>query len=161
SGGLTLAIDFLTAAHSYVYGMALTGTARALRPVPLPGDGRIDGAAAGAGSAPGYQGRAGGATAGPSVGRATLPIAGTYTLLPCGVITVALPAGASGTLGLRFGTNDFWAYTSRPTPLAMRVLDAGGHLLRKAVGLTYSGNGLQPLWVEITGGKSVTLSLEL
>ena len=159
SGGIALAIDFLTTAQSYIYTMSLTGTAKVLRPVPLTGGGMVAGATPLAASAIIYSCSANAAPATQSVSRVTIPFLGTYNLLPCGMLTVKLLPGATGTLVVRYGTNDLWNYTSVPAALAMRVLDGSGHLLRKAVGLTYSGSGLQSLWADVKGGNTVTLAL--
>jgi hypothetical protein len=42
----------------------------------------------------------------------------------------------------------------------MRALDAQGHVLRKAIGVAAVGTGLQPLWVDLTGARTVQLVVD-
>ena len=160
SGGVALAITFAQA-PAVLYHLQLTGLARTLRLVPMGGTGMPAGAIAG------VQGR------GPlrlqrrprqrqsTVSGVTVPLTGTYQSVSCGSITVPLSASAGGTLALRYGTDETLTdYTSIPAEVDLRVLDASGHLLRKAIGLTYVGSGLQPIWVSTRGGSTVTLNDE-
>ncbi len=78
----------------------------------------------------------------------------------CSKVTIQVAATATGALALRYGQIDSSDYSSLPTQVGLPVLDAGGHLLRKAIGLTYLGSGLQPLWVNLAGGRTVTFTMD-
>jgi len=85
---------------------------------------------------------------------------GSLQMEGCGKITVQVPSSAKGALALRYGVEDISNYASLPTQVTLRVLDASGHLLRKSIGLTYLGNGFQPIWSSVQGGSSVTFTMD-
>ncbi|MGH2410362.1 MAG: hypothetical protein ACRDGS_08360, partial [Chloroflexota bacterium] len=161
AGGVALALTFFTPAPSVIYHMKLTGSARTLRPVPLVGTGMPAGATLVPKANVSLTCVANPATAPSTISGVTVPLTGTYQVQGCGKLTIPLPAGAGGMLALRYGTDEtITNYSSLPAEVELRVLDAGGHLLRKAIGLTYIGGGLQALWVDTHGGGTATLSVD-
>jgi hypothetical protein len=163
TGALTLALTFPAAntATAYVYDMHLTGAARARRATPLPGGADTPSSASpvpASSITPFCNARPLQTAA--SVSALTLPTAGVFEMDGCGKFTIRVPANAQGTLALRLGTIDTTPFTSLPTLVGLRVLDAGNQLLRKAVVLTQLGSGLQLLWVDIKGGSTVTLEMD-
>ncbi|HWE60921.1 MAG TPA: hypothetical protein VHB98_04350 [Chloroflexota bacterium] len=158
SGGVSLAMTFLSPNPTFIYNMKLTGAARALTPSPLTGDGMPAGATAVPRTSITNMCNADPATAQSLVSDVVVPITGTVRVTGCGTITVRVPANSGGTLALRFGTDDSSDYSSIPTQVNLSVIDAGGHLLRKAVGLSYLGSGLQALWVSMQGGSTIIVS---
>lgn len=160
SGGVTLALTFPTPADSYLYGLKLTGAARALAATPLTGGALPAGGTAVPSSALHLDCNASASTQASSVSALTIPAAGSLQMEGCGKVTVQIPPSAHGALALRYGLNDVSTYSSLPTQVGLRVLDAGGHLLRKAIGLQYLGNGLQPIWVNLAGGSTATFTMD-
>jgi len=159
SGGVALAMIFVTLAPTVIYHMKLTGLARALRPVPLMGTGMPAGARPVSKAAVSFACVAGPANQQSTISSVTVPLTGTYQVQSCGKIIVRLPPGVGGTLALRYGTDETLTnYSSIPAEIALRVLDSSNHLLRKAIGLSSIGSGLQALWVDTHGGGTATLS---
>jgi hypothetical protein len=160
AGGVTLALTFPTQTGSYLYDLKLTGAARALAATSLTGGGLPAGGTAVPASALQLSCNATASTQMSGVSALTIPAAGSLQMEGCGKITVKIPPSALGALALRYGVNDISTYSSLPTQVGLRVLDAGGHLLRKAIGLTYLGNGLQPIWVNLAGGATATFTMD-
>lgn len=160
AGAVTVSFAFPNGADTYVYDMHLSGTARIRHATPLSGGGMAVGGSPLATSRAGYTCNAGLTTKAVSVSHVTIPVGAAIELLPCGIAALKIPAGSSGTLALRFGANDLSDYSSVPTVFDVRVLDAGGYLLRKAIGLAFAGSGLQPIWVNVSGGATVTLTAD-
>jgi len=162
SGGMTLALTFPTPTDSYVYGVGLSGAARALVTTPLIGGGLPVGGTPVPAGAVHLDCNARPSTQVSAVSALAITATGSLQMEGCGKITVAIPpsAGAALALALRYGVNDTSAYSSIPTQVGLRVLDSGGHLLRKAIGLTYLGSGLQPIWVNLAGGSTATFTVE-
>ncbi len=160
AGGVALAITFAQA-PTVLYQLQLTGLARTLRPVPMHGTGMPAGATPVPKAAVRFSCNAGPANQQVTISDVSVPLTGTYQFVGCGTITVPLSAGAGGTLALRYGTDETLTnYTSIPAEVDLRVLDASGHLLRKAIGLSYVASGLQALWVDTRGGSTATLTQE-
>ena len=160
SGGVTLALTFPMPTNSYVYGVGLSGAARALAPTPLVGGGLPAGGTPVPSGAVHLECNATPSTQVSTVSALAITATGSLQMEGCGRITVAIPPSVSGALALRYGVNDTSTYSSIPTQVGLRVLDAGGHLLRKAIGLTYLGSGLQPIWVNLAGGSTATFTVE-
>jgi hypothetical protein len=160
AGGVTLALTFPTQTGSYLYGLKLTGAARALAATPLAGGGFPTGGTAVPASALHLDCNASASTQTSSVSALTIPVTGSLQMEGCGKITVQIPPSAPGALALRYGVNDVSTYSSLPTQVGLRVLDGNGHLLRKAIGLTYLGNGLRPIWVNLAGGATATFTVD-
>ena len=160
SGGVTLGLVFPTQTDSYIFDMKLTGKARALAATPLTDHGLPVGGTAVPASALHFDCNASAAPQASTV--STLEISATDSLqvLGYGKITVQIPPSAAGALALRYGLNDNSPYSSLPTQVGLRVLDSSGHLLRKAIGLSYLGNGLQPIWVNLSGGSTATFTMD-
>jgi hypothetical protein len=160
AGGVTLALEFPTPTASYLFDFKLTGLARALAATPLTGGGLPVGGAAVPASALHLDCNAALPTQSNTVSSVAISATGSLQMESCGKITVQIPPSAKGALALRFGQNDTTVYSSQPTQVGLRVLDASGHLLRKAIGLTYLGSGLQPIWVNLAGGSSATFTMD-
>ncbi|HWE61899.1 MAG TPA: hypothetical protein VHB98_09315 [Chloroflexota bacterium] len=160
AGGVTLALTFPTSTESYVYNIKLTGTAHARAATPLTGGGLPAGGTPVAASAMQLTCNVSRSTTSSTVTQVTVPMTGSLQMEGCGKVSVSIPANAQGALALRYGENDSTNYSSLPAQVGLRVLDATGHLLRKAIGLTYLGSGLQPLWVNVQGGSTVTFTLD-
>ena len=160
SGGVTLALTFPTPTDSYVYDIGLSGAARALVTTPLVGGGQPAGGTPVPAGAVHLDCNATPSTAVSTVSALAITATGSLQMESCGKVTVAIPPSAGGALALRYGVNDTSTYSSIPTQVGLRVLDAGGHLLRKAIGLTYLGSGLQPIWVNLAGGSTATFTVE-
>ena len=162
AGAVTLALRALTSNSTFLYSMHLTGGARARHATPLSGTGPPAGAAPMAASSVTYACNANPAKQDDAVSAITVPMAGAYEMTGCDTskIAIQLPPHARGTLALRYGTADTTTYSSIPTQVSLRVLDGNNQVLRKAVGLTYLGSGLQPLWVDLKGGSIATLSMD-
>ena len=157
SGAVAVGLSFLGTPKTYVFDAHLSGTAQALRPVTAAG-----GASANGATAISLKSATMGCNAAiPATPQrvAGVPVAATdaAVLLGCGTVTFTLPANARGTLAVRFGSADSSNLDPEPALLIMRVLDAKGHLLRKAVGSSFIGGGLRPLWADVTGGATVVL----
>lgn len=152
--------DFLKTPTTFLYGVRLSGTARALAPAPRPAAGLPAGATPVNMAAVTYDCNMHAATASSplTVTLAGIPTAGSATGTSCGSITLNIPSGTQGTLVLRYGADD--SSSGGQMMLTMRVLDASGRLLRKAIGLAAVGTGLQPLWADVTGASTVKLTIE-
>ncbi|MGH2344772.1 MAG: hypothetical protein ACRDG4_06070, partial [Chloroflexota bacterium] len=158
SGGVALTIIPLTPTVAIMYHLKLTGQARALRTIPMAGTGMPAGATPAPKEAITTSCNAGPATDQSTVSSVTVPVVGSFRLGGCGEVTVHLPAGVGATLTVRFGTDEtLTPYSAIPAQVSLSILDAGGHLLRRAIGLTYIGSGLQALWVDTRGGSTATL----
>ncbi|HEY8285507.1 MAG TPA: hypothetical protein VIJ28_14075 [Chloroflexota bacterium] len=160
AGAVMLAVGFPNGAPVYVSAMRLTGTARIRHITPLEGGGMASGGTAVAASQMSFTCNAAATTTPKSVSHLIIPTSSAIEMTSCGVTTIKVPAGSTGTLAARFGAGDLSDYTSVPTVFDIRVLDAAGHLLRKAIGLAFLGGGLQPIWVNLTGGATVTLTAD-
>lgn len=160
SGGEMLSVGMPSTAHSYLYAMHLTGSAHLRRATPLAGSGAPAGAMPVDLSRITYSCNAHIATPPVSIGRLTIPAPSSVWASSCGTVTVTVPPGATGTFAMRYGVYDDSGFTATPIVVEARVLDASGLLLRKSVGLAYQGGGLQPLWVNVTGGVQVSLAVE-
>jgi hypothetical protein len=160
SGAVTLALTFPTPTGSYLYDLKLTGAARALAATPLQSGGLPVGGAAVPASALQLSCNATASTQPSAVSALTIPVTGSVQMEGCGKITVRIPPSTRSALALRYGVNDLSTYSSLPTQVGLRVLDASGHLLRKAIGLTYLGNGLRPIWVNLADGSTATFTVD-
>ena len=147
-------------ARLYIYAMRLTDTARVRHITSLQGGGMASGGTAVAASQLSFTCNAAPTTTPKSVSHVLIPTASAIEMTTCGVTTLKVPAGATGTLAARFGAGDLSDYTTVPTVFDVRVLDAAGHLLRKAIGLAFLGGGLQPIWVNLTGAATVTFTAD-
>lgn len=153
-------LDFLKSPQTLLYDIHLTGTARALAPVQMTGSGLPAGAtpinmsavavSCNAQKAP--------ATKPLTVSGVGLPAASSVSGTGCGAFTLAFPAAAHGTLALRYGADDTSVHGNEV--LFARGFDARGRLLRKATGVAAIGAGLQPLWLDLTGVRSVQLAID-
>ena len=99
-------------------------------------------------------------TAPSTVSALVITATGSLRMEGCGTVTVQIPASAKGALALRYGLNDISNYSSLPTQVGLRVLDAAGHLLRKSIGLSFIGGGFQPIWVNLQGGRTATFTMD-
>ncbi len=160
SGGVTLALTFPIPVDSFVFGMKLTGLARALAPAPLTGQGLPSGGTAVPSGDVKLECNAGASTTQSTVSAVAITSTGSLQMEGCGKVTVQIPASEKGALALRYGLNDTSVYSSLPTQVGLRVLDATGHLLRKSIGLDYLGGGLQPIWVNLQGGSTATFTMD-
>ena len=160
AGGVTLAFTFPTQTESYIYRIKLTGTARARAATSLSDGGMPVGGAAVPVSALQFTCNAAALSQATTVSALVIPTTRALQLDACSKITVQIPSAARGALTLRYGQNDSSDYSSLPTQVGLRVLDAAGHLLRKAIGLTYLGSGLQPIWVNLAGASTVTFTID-
>jgi hypothetical protein len=160
SGATAISFDFPGAPITDLYMIRLTGSARARRSAPGLGNTIPAGAVpvSAASATPACNAYV--ATQPAMVSRVQVPVAGGIELDGCGVLTFRLPSAADGTFTVRYGTSDAVNYTATPSVLTLRVFDARGRLLRKAVGLSHLGGGLQPLWVSTMGGATLTLTDE-
>ncbi len=162
SGGVALSITFLPQIPTVVYHVQLTGLARSLRIVPMSGTGMPAGATPVPKADISLNCVAGPANAQSTVSGVTVPLTGTYQVQGCGKIIMQVPAGGGGTLAVRYGTDETLTnYTSIAAEVDLRVLDASNHLLRKAIGLSSIGSGLQALWVDTLGGSTATLTIDV
>jgi hypothetical protein len=160
SGGVMLALTFPTTTASVLYGLKLTGLARALAATPLTGSGLPAGGAPVPSADVHLDCNASVSTTQSTVSDLVISATGSQQLGGCGKVTVRIPAPAKGALALRYGVGDLSNYSSLPTEVGLRVLDAAGHLLRKSIGLTYLGSGFQPIWVNLQGGSTATFTLD-
>jgi hypothetical protein len=160
SGGVTLALIFPNPTDSYIYDIKLTGKARALAATPLTHHGLPVGGTAVPASAVHFDCNAFVSSQANTVSTLEISATGSLQMLGCGKITVQIPPSATGALALRYGLSDSTNYSSLPTQVSLRALDGSGHLLRKAIGMTYLGNGLQPIWINLAGSKSVTFTMD-
>ena len=160
AGAVALAVSFPNGAQVYLFNMHLTGTAQLRRATPLPVDGAATGGTPVSASRIRFDCNDHQSTTPKSVSHVTLTAAQAIDLSSCGSVTITLPPGQGDTLALRYGASDGSDYTSVPTVFDVRVLDNAGHLLRKAVGLAFLGGGLQPIWVNVAGGATVTLVID-
>ncbi len=139
SSGVTLALTFPTQTDSYLYDFKLTGSARALTATPLTGSGLPAGGSPVPAGALHLACNASSSTQQSTASAVVISSTGSLQMEGCGKITVQVPATAKGALALRYGLNDISNYSSLPTQVGLRVLDAAGHLLRKSIGLAYLG----------------------
>lgn len=160
AGAVALAVTFPNGAQTYLFNMHLTGTAQLRRATPLAVAGAATGGVPVSASRITLDCNDHLSTVQRSVSHVTIPVAQAIDLATCGGTTITLPPGPARTLTLRYGASDASDYTSVPTVFDVRVLDTAGHLLRKAVGLAFLGGGLQPIWVDVTGGATVTLAID-
>lgn len=160
SGATAISFDFPSAPITDLYNIRLTGSARARRPASGLGNTIPAGAVPVSAASASLACNAYVATQPSMVSRVQVPAAGGIELDGCGVLTFRLPSAADGTFAVRYGTSDAVKYAAAPSVLSLRVFDAQGRLLRKAVGLSHLGGGLQPLWVSTLGGRTVTLTDE-
>ena len=154
SHATAIAIDFLSAPKTLLYGMKLSGAAWVLRTPAMSGAGTAVGATPVNLATATLSCNAYAITSPLSVTDVSIPASGGEELTGCGQMTLATPA--KGTLALRFGTEDH-SIAGSTTTLSVRVLDAHGLLLRKVFGVTALGTGLYPLWVDLSGASTVTL----
>ena len=159
-GAVTLAIGFPNGAQTYIYAIHLTDTARVRHVASLQGGGLASGGTAVAASQLSFTCNAAPTTTPKGVSHVLIPTASAIEMTSCGVTTLRVPTGATGTLAARFGAGDLSDYTTVPTVFDVRVLDAAGHLLRKAIGLAFLGGGLQPIWVSLAGAATVTFTAD-
>ncbi len=157
---VAIQLKFLKAPTTFVYDVHLTGSARALNPVSTPSNALPSGATP-------YNTALARVSCNMSRATATTPLtvtlvgiptAGSFTGTGCGQIALSIPANTHGTLALRYGADD--KSDVGVEYLDMRALDAQGHLLRKAIGVAAVGTGLQPLWVDLTGARTVQLYID-
>ncbi|MDB5076199.1 MAG: hypothetical protein JWO42_2378 [Chloroflexi bacterium] len=158
AGALLLAIAFPNAAKSYLFGAHLTGSGLVRTQIPLSGSGAPAGASPVTSAQEHFECNAHIFSEVRSVSRITIPTGKAIEFTSCGKTTVQVPSGSTGTLAMRVGASDVSEFTSVPMVFVARVLDSGGHLLRKSVGLVFQGGGLQPFWVNVTGGATVVLT---
>lgn len=160
SHAVAIQLSFLASPLTYLYDAHLTGAARALNPVVTPSGALPAGATPfdTTGAALSCNMSRASATTPLTVTLVGLPTAGSFSGTGCGQITLPLSPQTHGTLALRYGADD----TSHAglADLALRALDAQGHLLRKAIGVATVGTGLQPLWVDLSGARTVQLLIE-
>src|SRR5438270_7149564 len=103
-----LALALQNTAHSYMYGMHVTCSARVRRMTPLAGNG----APAGAVPVPLGQVRYDcnahieSPNTAVSISRISVPSSSTSWMYGCGKVTVKIPAGSNGTFALRYGAYD-------------------------------------------------------
>jgi hypothetical protein len=157
SKATALVLSFLSGPDTFVYNFRLSGTARVLMPARLPANPLPAGATPVnmAGAAYSCNASQASATTPLTVTLVGLPTAGSFKATDCGQVALS-NVPSKGTLVLRYGLDD--QSTAGSMMLSVRVLDAKGHLLRKAVGTPFIGSGLQPLWVDLSGAHSVTLA---
>ena len=160
AGAVAVVLDYLDTPADYpsralLFNVHLSGGARALQPASAPGSAPVAGAAPLDLAGATHNGLAALATEAVSVTLVGLAQGKTAVASYGGVLKLALPPGASGTLVLRYGATDRSAGGVR-TPLSVAVLDADGYLLRRAVGVAFAGGGLRPLWISLSGGRTVT-----
>ena len=160
SGAVAVGLSFLSMPKTYIFDAHLSGTAQALRPVAAAGGAPASGATAISLKSATMGCNANIPTTPQRVAGVPVAAADAAVLVGCGTVTFTLPVNAHGTLALRFGSADSSNLDPEPALLIMRVLDAKGHLLRKAVGSSFIGGGLRPLWADITGGATVVLKDE-
>jgi len=153
---VALEIDSFGATTGYLYNVGLGGTARVL--APAAGSGNVLPAGATpvnmAGAAYGCNGSA--VTQPVTVTAVGVPAAGAATLIQCGQFALTIPANTHGTLVLRYGMDD--GATRGAMLLSLRALDAGGRLLRKAVGVAAIGGGLRPLWINLGNVRTIQVT---
>jgi hypothetical protein len=160
AGAVALAVTFPSGAQAYLFNMRLTGTAQLRRATPMSVADATTGGAPVSASRISFACNDHLSTTLRSVSHVTIPTAQAIDQATCGGVTITLPPGLGNTLTLRYGASDASDYTSVPTVFDVRVLDKAGHLLRKAVGLAFLGGGLQPIWVDVTGGATVTFAID-
>lgn len=153
-------LTFMGGPTTFVYGFHLGGSARPRAPLPSPGDLLPAGATPVDMTAAAYSCNVAKAvtTTPLTVTMVGLPTAGSFSGTGCGQVSVALGAGTHGTLALRYGLDD--RSTGGAMTLSVRVLDGQGRLLRKAIGAPFAGSGLQSLWVDLSGARSVVLAID-
>ena len=160
AGAVALAVAFPNGAQPYLFQMRLTGTAHLRRATPMSVTGATPDGIPVSASRISFACNDHLSDTPRSVSHVTIPTAQAIDQATCGGTSIALPPGQGRTLTLRYGASDASDYTSVPTVFDVRVLDRAGHLLRKAVGLAFLGGGLQPIWVDVTGGATVTLAID-
>lgn len=155
---VALEIDSFGHATGYLYNVGLGGTARVL--APAAGSGSILPAGAKpvnmAGAAYGCNGFAEKPPA--SVAAVVVPATGAAYLQACGQFALTIPSHTRGALVLRYGMDDGAARGAML--LSLRALDAGGRLLRKAVGVAAVGGGLQPLWIDLGNVRTIQVTAD-
>ncbi|GAC1432891.1 MAG: hypothetical protein NVSMB65_06640 [Chloroflexota bacterium] len=158
-GAAAVAFDFKSGPNVILYDVTLSGAAQALVPAGGSGDGLPVGAvpinlSGAARSCNAYL-----PTAPISVTLVGLAMNKAVTASGCGEYTVGIERGTRGTLVLRYGAIDDTDAAKRGT-LTVRVLDANGHIVRKAVGMTFAGGGLRPMWVDLRGGVTINFKVD-
>ncbi len=157
---VAIQLDFLKTPKTLVYNVQLTGAARALTPVQASGAGLP------AGARP-VDMAAAAASCNANKVSSTTPLTVTLVGVPasssvsgtgCGAFALAFPANTRGTLVLRYGADD--TSTSGNEILFARAFDASGRLLRKATGVASVAAGLQPLWLDLSGARTVQLAID-
>jgi len=165
---VAIKFSFLKRPTTYLYGARLTGGARSLTPVQAAGN------TLPAGATPVNMATVGAScninkvssTTALTVTFVGIPAAGALAGTACGAFTLAFPAHARGTLVLRYGADDTGEPFSDLTLanpdefLYARAFDATGRLLRKATGVAAVGAGLQPLWLDLSGARTVQLAID-
>jgi len=153
-------MDFLKSPKTFVYGVHLTGGARSLTPVQTSGAGLPAGARPVDMSAVAASCNANkvSSTTPLTVTRVGIPAASSVSGTGCGTFMLAFPANTRGTLALRYGADD--TSTGGNEVLFARAFDATGRLLRKATGVASVGAGLQPLWLDLSGVRTVQLAID-
>jgi len=161
SGAVAVVVDGGKGSGASLYDVTLSGAAQALGPVTSPRSGLAPGI--GAPIAPsgftyGCNTHAATATEVVTVTQVGIPGARVALGADCGLMTLVLRSATSGTLTLRYGVRDGVAGAGARSEVIVRVLDAGGRVLRKTTGVTFAGAGLRPLWLDLRGGSTVTLT---
>ena len=157
---VAIVFDFTTAPMTLVYNMSLSGTARALTPAPGTGSQLPAGATPITMATAHYSCNAAAAATDPlTVTQVGLTPGTTATGTGCGQITIGLHPETGGTLVLRYGALDTSTAGDREK-LSVRVLDATGTLLHKAIGIAFVGGGLRPLWVDLRGGSTIVMTVD-
>ncbi len=153
-------LAFTKSPKTFVYNVRLSGTARALAPATSPGNALPAGARPVnvASLAKSCNAQAATATTPLTVTLVGVPTASAVSGTGCGQFSLALPSNARGTFILRYGADDKSGVGSEF--LYLRALDAQGHTLRKATGVAVVGNGLRPLWVDLTGARTVQMTID-
>lgn len=160
ANGVAVVLDYLDyppthPTYGLIYNARLTGSARARRAASAPGNTLPSGALPLNLAEANHNGITAIPTEPVSVTLVGLPQGNVVTASYAGTFTIGLPPGTSGTLVLRYGATDTSMGGLR-SRLSVTVLDADGHLLRKAIGEAFAGGGLRPLWVDLRGGSTVT-----
>ena len=159
-GGVAITLSNLGKANTLVFGMGLSGSARALRTAAGIGSAATTGATPLAPAGARLSCNASPITTPMSVGRVPIPVGVGFSMLSCGSALFPIPAGTQGTFTLRYGTADDSPPEPIPSPLVLRAFDARGHLLRKVIGVSNLGGGLHPLWIDLRDAHGVAVTLE-
>ncbi len=160
TGAVAIQLAFISNPTTFVYNARLTGSARTVAAASGSGSTIPSGATPIDMAAAAYGCNASKPSSSTVLSATLVGLATTGSAqgTGCGTILLSVPASAHGTMVLRYGADDI--STLGVATLSMRALDAAGRLLRKSTGTVSVGTGLQALWVDLAGARTVQLTFD-